>query len=154
MYIYSSEILGGNMQKRFVALSFVGYVFGGVFANIFSMKWNHYSYYFYGNGGFTLLFSVSFFYFLETPFFFYKQRNIKGLYENLRAMCKRNNKMSEYESRKQKVFSILKQKMGSDLKIEDEMKKEFETKEPLLDPSPNLEETKSQKVTIKEDQEY
>ena len=90
MYVYSSEIIGGNLRTKFISWNYTFYAMGGVFVNLISIKFNFYKFYIYLSGLSVLICSVFYFYLIETPFYYYKKKDIENLYKCLVKIASRN----------------------------------------------------------------
>lgn len=78
MYIFASEVFGDQMRKIFIVVSFNFYVSGGIFVHLFSMHWNRFSYYIWISLVSIAVLSLPYFFFVESPFYYFKQGNMPG----------------------------------------------------------------------------
>lgn len=90
MYTYMNEILGGRLRLLFPSFSFALYSLGGVFVSLASIWLTGYRAQLYLSLCSTLAASAFFFYFLESPFYLYKAKDIRKLYSGLLRICERN----------------------------------------------------------------
>lgn len=100
MITFINESIGGNLRIRLNAFSFVFYSMSGIFVNFSSIFINYYSYYIWVSFITFTLSSLAYFYFLETPFYYYKKKDICGLHQCLLTICKRNYNLLDYEEKK------------------------------------------------------
>ena len=95
VHTYINEILGGTLRIVFPSMCFVCYSLSGVMINLISIKMTNYRNLIYLNLFGVLGGTVVLFFFIESPFYLYKKKNIKKLYETLLKMCKRNYSKTE-----------------------------------------------------------
>jgi MFS family permease len=107
MYTYTSEIIGGKLRVLFQPFSFVFYGLGGVFVNLIALRFSDYRFFMGMSICFVFIFSLPYFYFIETPFYYYQQKNIKALYNSLVLMCHRNFPKEEVPEVKVKLQKML-----------------------------------------------
>ena len=117
MITFINESIGGNMRIKLNAISFIFYSGAGVFLNLVSIYINRYTFYLTLCLVLFSLSSISYFFFLETPFYFYKKKDICALHECLLAICKRNFGPVEFETQKETIESMLKFSKNADLSI-------------------------------------
>jgi hypothetical protein len=141
--------MGGDMRKKFSAWSFSFYVTAGVFANLFSMKFNYYTVYIWISGIFILICTSSYYFFVETPFYYYKKNDVVGLYNCLIKICKRNFDEDEFILKKREIENSIKFKPKSSEKIMEQKENLIGKMEPLMD-----EEKNDNNVTIESSKEY
>ena len=98
MYTYASEMLGDRLRVIFQPIGFGFYGLGGILVNLLAIWINDYRFFIVLSTISILLLSLPYFYFIETPFFFYKTRNVEKLYECLVSICQWNYPKAELEA--------------------------------------------------------
>ena len=73
VYTYMAEIMGGRLRVIFTSSAYASNSMTRVVVNVLSIWFNHYTFYVYFCIVSIAVCSVSDFYFLESPFYFYKQ---------------------------------------------------------------------------------
>ena len=105
MYTYANECAGGNFRSVFLSITSFFYGVGGFVVNLLAIRFNDYRFFICLSLLSIFLVSIGYFFFLETPFFCYKTKNIEKLYQVLSSLCKRN--YSKIEAT-QKIISLQK----------------------------------------------
>jgi hypothetical protein len=107
-YSYASETIGGKIRVLFLPISLIFFGLGAVWINILAIWFNDYRVFIWIINISSFLFSLGYFALLESPFFFYKQRNIEKLYQCLSTLIKRNFPKDEVPEITSKLQKILK----------------------------------------------
>ena len=107
VYTYIGEVVGGKLRVIFTSLAFCTNSVCAISINLVSIEYNHYSFYIYSYAICLALGSLSYFYFVESPFYLYKQRNMQRLYQSLLTICKRNYARQEFPLAKSKLQATL-----------------------------------------------
>ena len=99
--------MGGTLRLMFTGMAFGSLGLSGLFINLISMRFSVYSFYIYMSMISLLVTNVCYLYFVESPFYFYKQRDIKKLYQCLMTICKRNFTKKELPSARSRLQKAL-----------------------------------------------
>lgn len=92
MYIYCSEIIGGNLRLSTTALCFVSFGLGEVCLNIFMIFIHDFKTLILFQGYCLTLISIGYIFFIESPFFLYKKGSMGSMLKCLTYISKVNNK--------------------------------------------------------------
>lgn len=107
MYTYINEIMGGRLRLIFSGIAYGVIGLSGIMVNVLSIKFNHYRFYVYFSTIGIVLTSLLYYYFLESPFYLYKQKKFDELYKCLLKMCERNYSKAEFNIVKLKLENQL-----------------------------------------------
>ena len=92
---YATEVLGRRRRVLFCPVSFAFTSLSGVTVNVLSLFVSHYRFYIYLNLVMVAVSSVFYLYLIESPFFFYKRKDIRSLYQTLLAIGSKNHPRAE-----------------------------------------------------------
>lgn len=109
MYIYTSELFGEKLRKIFTVVSFNFYVIGGISVHLFSMWRNYFGDYIWISVISIGLFSISYWLFVETPFYYFQRGNIKGLSRCLERICQCNFEPHQHKLKMSQIRLLLEQ---------------------------------------------
>lgn len=90
MITYLSEVLGGPLRDRSSHFCFVAFGSAGVFVNVASLWIESYQVYIYMNLCALLVALLFYLFLVESPFYFYHRRDVRGLYKSLLQICSHN----------------------------------------------------------------
>lgn len=110
-YVYSSEIVAGHLRMWSVSLCFIGFSVGGIFVNFISMFYSDYRMYLWMCVSFHIVPYVFVFFLIETPFFHYKNQDIRGLFESLLQICAVNFESDQFQRKRRQLQSALRYPM-------------------------------------------
>ena len=92
LFIYTNEVIGSNMRSLSNGLVFSFYGLGGVIFALMNIAIQNYRVNFLIQFISIVVVGCGFFYICETPFFLYKTKRIKKLYEALKYINEQNNR--------------------------------------------------------------
>lgn len=95
------------MRVMFTAVCFVFLGLAGVFVNLISFEVNNYRFYICLATASITLVSVTYFYFLESPFHLYRRREVGRLFQCLLTMARRNHSKKDFPGIKSKLQAAL-----------------------------------------------
>lgn len=107
LYLYNSEIFRKDMRKRIYALCFVWFDVATVAVNLVSPWFNHYKFYIAANCLGVLGLSFCYYYFVESPFYYFKQKDLSRLKSCLLQICRVNYDAEQFEDKKHQIESLL-----------------------------------------------
>ena len=88
--------MGGKLRLILPGVSFGMFGLSGVFAIWVSMYYNHNKFYLYFSGISLAVTSLLYFFFIETPFYHFKQRRVRKLYQCLLDIASWNHSKDEF----------------------------------------------------------
>ena len=130
MYIYTNEIFLEKSRKFNTVVWTSFYTLGGICVNLFSIRWNYFADYIWLSAVCVGVCSLSYWVFIESPFYLFGRGDVEGLTRCLAVMCRWNFPESERARKLGEVRSILAQlPMASEKSL---------NAEPLLEPTSQI----------------
>ena len=107
MYVYTNEIFQKKSRKFNTVLWTSFYTLGGISVHLFSMRWNYFASYIWASAACIGVFSLSYWGFVESPFYLFGRGDVEGLSQCLARMCRWNLREPERARTLASVRSIL-----------------------------------------------
>ena len=100
--------MGGRLKNLFNSAMYLMFGLGGIFVNVISIWFNSYKFYLWLNLACVLVSSLAYFYFIESPFYYHKKREILKLYECLMSIARINKPPQKVNEIKESLRAVLK----------------------------------------------